>query len=475
MDSNEKVLREAARVYDCGNADGIGRELDLVGHSALLEQLQVHFQELPQDLCERVRAIRAPNDCISVLLLGNHSAGKSSFINWYVGEKVQTTSVAMETAGVTLVRRGKKRTQWRGKMTLGNFPALERLGRLPGLCDHIVTEFSTSEKNAFRSLELIDTPGLVDGNVRYPFDVDAAMDELAKEASLVIVFLDPIGKALVGRCMKAVERLSTMHHSKMHYVLSKMDTVADAHDRQTVVSQVAQELQSRVKGTHALKILQIYLPEKAGEGVGLKSKQEKTRTQAPNQLLDVVDLLRRTVDSRAQEVVVRALEDCKSLRDLGEKLLVYNQTRNSHNRGVKALQVLLWLVLLGVSLAGGYWVLLHLIKTDPLLLCVSESGRTIHFTHSHSGEKVTERIEARRYMPCTFMRMYSGVPSVSILTILFITILHNILFKVKRLNQLTPENIRNLRSMLKHVETKMVPSAKSWRKILQTDSVTDHD
>jgi len=71
--------------------------------------------------------------------------------------------------------------------------------------------------------------------------------------------------------------------------------------------------------------------------------------------------------------------------------------------------------------------------------------------------------------------MYSGVPSVSILTILFITILHNILFKVKRLNQLTPENIRNLRSMLKHVETKMVPSAKSWRKILQTDSVTDHD
>ena len=105
------------------------------------------------------------------------------------------------------------------------------------------------------------------------------------------------------------------------------------------MSQVAQELQSRVKGTHALKILQIYLPEKAGEGVGLKSKQEKTRTEAPNQLLDVVDLLRRTVDSRAQEVVVRALEDCKSLRDLGEKLLVCNQTRNSHNRGVKALQV----------------------------------------------------------------------------------------------------------------------------------------
>ena len=33
-------------------------------------------------------------------------------------------------------------------------------------------------------------------------------------------------------------------------------------------------------------------------------------------------MLRRTVDSRAQEVVVKALEDCKALTQLGNKLLV---------------------------------------------------------------------------------------------------------------------------------------------------------
>jgi hypothetical protein len=198
----------------------------------------------------------------------------------------------METAGVTLVRRGKKRTMWRGKMTIGNFQNFERLGRLPGIVDHLSTEFCTAEsavdKNSIRSLELIDTPGLVDGNVRYPFDIDKALDEIAKEVSLILVFLDPIGKALCNRCMQAIERLSTLHHSKMHYILSKMDTVADAHDRQTVVSQVAQELQSRVKGTHALKILQIFIPDKKGEGVGLQSKQEKNRTDPPNQIGDLV-------------------------------------------------------------------------------------------------------------------------------------------------------------------------------------------
>ena len=284
MDSNERVLKEAARVYGAGESISLEPQ-DLAGYGAWVSQALVPFAgELPAELVDRVQSIRAPSEVISVLLIGNHSAGKSSFINWYVGEDVQKSSVAMETVGITAVRRGKKRSQWRGQMTAGNLPGFKRVGRLPGVLDHLVTEFSTSEQRCFRSLELIDTPGLVDGTVRYPFDVDAAMDELAKEASIILVFLDPMGKALVSRCMNAVERLSTQHHSKMHYLLSKMDTVADAHDRQTVVAQVAQELQARVKGTHALKVLQIYLPTKMGESVGLQSKQEKTRTEAPNQV-----------------------------------------------------------------------------------------------------------------------------------------------------------------------------------------------
>ena len=163
MDSNERVLKEAARVYGADKGEAVAEHLgqeDLVGYGAWLSRALAPFAaELPPDLVEHVQALRAPGEVISVLLIGNHSAGKSSFINWYVGEDVQTTSVAMETAGITAVRRGKKRTQWRGKMTVGNLPGFQRVGRLKGVLDHLVTEFSTSEKNCFRSLELIDTPG----------------------------------------------------------------------------------------------------------------------------------------------------------------------------------------------------------------------------------------------------------------------------------------------------------------------------
>jgi ribosome biogenesis GTPase A len=42
-----------------------------------------------------------------VMIVGNHSAGKSSFINWYIGENIQKTGVAIETRGFTFVTSGK--------------------------------------------------------------------------------------------------------------------------------------------------------------------------------------------------------------------------------------------------------------------------------------------------------------------------------------------------------------------------------
>jgi predicted nucleic acid-binding Zn ribbon protein len=88
------------------------------------------------------------------------------------------------------------------------------------------------------------------------------------------------------------------------------------------------------------------------------------------------------VDSRAQEVVVKALDDCKALQQAGAtflhtivpnllliqylsyyclqqaggKILECNQKRQRHNMAVRALQLLLWVVLCGVLLAIGYWV-----------------------------------------------------------------------------------------------------------------------
>ena len=36
------------------------------------------------------------------MIIGNHSAGKSSFINWYIEEHVQRAGVAIETQGESI-------------------------------------------------------------------------------------------------------------------------------------------------------------------------------------------------------------------------------------------------------------------------------------------------------------------------------------------------------------------------------------
>lgn len=48
------------------------------------------------------------------MIIGNHSAGKSSFINWYVGEPIQKTSVSIETIEINLVMHGAKRSEISG-------------------------------------------------------------------------------------------------------------------------------------------------------------------------------------------------------------------------------------------------------------------------------------------------------------------------------------------------------------------------
>jgi hypothetical protein len=49
------------------------------------------------------------------------------------------------------------------------------VGSIDHLTDYVSTEISTSKQKQFSLLTLIDTPGLVDGDMKYPFDVNKAI------------------------------------------------------------------------------------------------------------------------------------------------------------------------------------------------------------------------------------------------------------------------------------------------------------
>ena len=88
--------------------------------------------------------LMAPRRKIVVMLIDNHSAGKSSFINWYIESKVQKTGVAIETQGFTLVTSGKKRETLTGKATLHLYPHFKTLEKIKGVVDYLSTEICPS-------------------------------------------------------------------------------------------------------------------------------------------------------------------------------------------------------------------------------------------------------------------------------------------------------------------------------------------
>jgi hypothetical protein len=157
----------------------------------------------------------------------------SSFINWYIGEKIQKAAVAIETQGFTFCTSGKKRDTLKGQAIFQHLiPDLQKFA--PGIYNGVQTEVSTSKSKCFNLITFIDTPGLVDGSFQYPFPVEDAIVSVAKHTDLIYIFFDPIGQALCDRTMKVIEMLQKEHADKIRYFLSKADTVPDEMDRQKV-------------------------------------------------------------------------------------------------------------------------------------------------------------------------------------------------------------------------------------------------
>ena len=49
-----------------------------------------------------------------------------------------------------------------------------------GIMDYLNTEISTSKQKKFSLVTFVDTPGLVDGDMKYPFDVNQSISWLGK-------------------------------------------------------------------------------------------------------------------------------------------------------------------------------------------------------------------------------------------------------------------------------------------------------
>ncbi|XP_062993966.1 uncharacterized protein LOC134406459 [Elgaria multicarinata webbii] len=346
--------REAANPAVTGGAESLTERVLREAHS-----LYVHPGHGLVSIGGRLGlALLPPRRKVTVMLMGNHSAGKSSFINWYVEEHIQRTGVAIETQGFTFITSGRKRESLTGNATLHLYPHFQALQSFKGVPEYLSTEICTSKQRQFPLVTFLDTPGLVDGDMKYPFDVEAALIWFGQLCDLILVFFDPMGQALCKRTLNIVEKLNEGHGDKLHFYLSKADEAGAEGDRQRVLMQIVQELCKR-PGLNkcGFDMPTIYIPN------------SNKPSRCVNQIEEISRTIEKTISQTVQHTLNALERDCRLIEQATQQLLEDdNEARSSNFRayfrgtlfGIAGclLPIFLLLTLLfGTSFARRLWTL----------------------------------------------------------------------------------------------------------------------
>lgn len=326
--------------------------------------------------------LMAPRKKIIVMLMGNHSAGKSSFINWYIGENVQRTGVAVETQGFSFVTSGKRRETLTGKATLHLYPHFKALEKIKGVVEYLNTEICPSKSRQFPLVTFVDTPGLVDGEMQYPFDVEKAMTWLGNLADQIFVFFDPMGQALCRRTVDIVEKLDGYHGEKIHFFLSKADEAGQELDRQKVLMQIAQELCKRPGLTKCFfELPTIYIPD----------EKLIRPTNCTNEIETVCIQIEKTIKFSIQNTLNTLEKDCEQVNEL-----IYAKIEEDNAKRTKNLSS---------TFKGLFWFTLGVIV--PIVAFISSFPMAISsFTRPYLGKSIDIYLEPLKtgwtYVPSAY-------------------------------------------------------------------------
>ena len=242
---NKKALDSVNTIYtNYPRQKNESSQQGLADYSSEVNKLLKRFGVTGKDGKPVCSIIHKPRTRITVMVVGNHSSGKSSFINWYVGqtgkESLLKTSMAIETKGICFVAQGNKQEEYGSDMTLRKFPEINTIAEVTGdknIIKCLSTKLSTSSERLFPLVTFVDTPGLVD-TTEYPFDVNKGIEAMASHCDKVLVFMDPMGKATSTKTMEVINILMKQCPDQTSFYLTKADSIDNSTDAMNVALQI---------------------------------------------------------------------------------------------------------------------------------------------------------------------------------------------------------------------------------------------
>ncbi len=288
---------------------------------SLLEDRAAEFHErLLQPLAERLmfeasRPFRAAHGTPVILFLGNHSSGKSSFINYLLGQPVQATGLAPTDDGFTILMEGAQQATADGP-TVASHPRLP-LGDLSHLGPAFVSKLrlKTLVHDLLRSVTLVDSPGMIDAvgaaNTR-GYDFPAAVRLFAERADLILFFFDPDKPGTTAESVFVLTQTLAGLGYKLLLVLNKVDQFASFRDFARTYGTLCWNLAKAIPTKDIPHIATCYVP--------LVGKPALARTGGlpladfDASRAEILAEIRRTPGRRADNIVTDLLQRARELR-----------------------------------------------------------------------------------------------------------------------------------------------------------------
>jgi GTPase SAR1 family protein len=251
----------------------------------------------------------------TVLFLGNHSSGKSSFINHLIGAELQKTGLAPTDDGFTILTFGNKPDECDGQTVVTHpdlaFKALQRLG--PAF--HARLRLKTYPAVLLRTINLVDSPGMIDaaGTARSRgYDFAAGVRCFAEMADLILFFFDPDKPGTTGETVSIfTETLTGLEH-KLLIVLNKVDLFANIRDFARTYGTLCWNLSKAIKTKDIPHIFNTYLPLQS-TGAGNRPREIIPLKDFDASREEVIAEVKRAPTRRADNLVSDLLVNARSL------------------------------------------------------------------------------------------------------------------------------------------------------------------
>lgn len=289
-----------------------------------------------------------------VLVIGNHSSGKSTFVNRLLGTQVQETGVAPTDDGFTLLERASAGQEVEdGPTVLGcpenrPFRELQRFGQ--AFSGHLRRKRMALPVDAPLpfGLQVIDTPGMIDLPANFEstakgrgYNFIEVVRWWAKRADLVLLLFDPDKPGTTGETLEVLTKsLAGLDH-KLLVILNKVDQLDNSVDFARAYGALGWALSKVIRRKD---IPMIYTMFNSGfEGSAVKDHRLPLEAFARKRSEVVEEVLRAKI--RHNDNVVTSLEE--TLRQIQMVATVLRKLRSRVRRRLLQVQAC-GLVILGV-------------------------------------------------------------------------------------------------------------------------------